>query len=68
MSDGIGKLFKVSVFGESHGKCIGVVIDCGISGLKISESDIQKELNRRKPGQSKISTTRKEEDKVEKQE
>jgi chorismate synthase len=65
MSNTIGKLFKISVFGESHGKCIGVVVDCGIAGQKISEKDIQKELDRRRPGQSKISTTRKEEDKVE---
>ena len=65
MSNTIGKLFKISVFGESHGKCIGVVIDCGIAGQKISENDVQKELDRRRPGQSKISTTRKEEDKVE---
>ena len=40
MSNTIGKLFKISVFGESHGKCIGVVIDCGIAGLKISEDDM----------------------------
>jgi len=65
MSNTIGKQFKVSIFGESHGECIGSIIDCGIAGLKISEADIQKELDRRRPGQSKISTTRKEEDKVE---
>ncbi len=52
-------------FGESHGKALGVVIDGVKPGLKISSKDIQKELDRRRPGQSKITTQRKEGDKVE---
>ncbi|MCR4368738.1 MAG: chorismate synthase [archaeon] len=60
-----GKIFSFTTFGESHGRAIGVVVDGVPAGLKISESDVQKELDRRKPGQSKITTQRKEEDKVE---
>ncbi|MFH1256545.1 MAG: chorismate synthase [Candidatus Diapherotrites archaeon] len=59
-----GKFFRIMTFGESHGKAVGVVIDGVKAGVKISEKDIQRELDRRKPGQSKISTQRKEEDKV----
>ncbi len=57
-----GESFKITTFGESHGSAIGVVIDGVKSGLKISEKDIQKELDKRKPGQSNISTSRKEGD------
>lgn len=60
-----GKIFKISTWGESHGKALGVVIDGCPSGLKLCEQDIQLYLNRRRPGQSSISTPRKEEDKVE---
>lgn len=60
-----GKLFRVSTWGESHGAGIGVVVDGCPAGLKLSEEDIQVYLNRRKPGQSKYATPRKEEDKVE---
>jgi len=60
-----GKNFKIITFGESHGKGVGVVIDGVKAGLKISKKDIQKELDRRKPGQSKITTQRKESDSVE---
>lgn len=60
-----GKLFKISTFGESHCKAIGVVIDGCPSGLEFSEKEIQLELDRRKPGQSKITTQRKESDTVE---
>lgn len=59
-----GKLFTITTFGESHGAGIGVVIDGCPAGLNIAETDIQKELDRRKPGQSKISTQRKEDDNV----
>ncbi len=59
-----GKLFTITTFGESHGLGVGVVVDGCPAGLKIAESDIQKELNRRKPGQSSITTPRKEEDKI----
>ena len=65
MSNTLGKVFKITSFGESHGKCIGIVIDGCPAGLKLKEVDIQKELDKRKPGQSKISTKRKEQDKVE---
>lgn len=60
-----GHLFKLSSFGESHGEAIGGIIDGCPAGLKIDFDFIQNELNRRKPGQSEISTPRKEEDKIE---
>ncbi len=60
-----GKLFKITTWGESHGKALGVVIDGCPAGLPLSEEDIQLFLDRRKPGKTKISTPRKEDDKVE---
>lgn len=57
-----GTLFRISTFGESHGPAIGVVIDGCPAGLEIDDSFIQAELDRRKPGQSKITTQRKEDD------
>lgn len=60
-----GKLFTVTTWGESHGKAIGVVIDGCPAGLSLCEEDIQVFLNRRKPGQSKFTTPRKEGDVVE---
>jgi len=57
-----GKLFKITTFGESHGKGIGVVIDGCPSGIELDLAHIQTQLNRRKPGQSKIVTQRKEAD------
>lgn len=62
MSNSYGTLFRISTFGESHGPAIGVVIDGCPAGLDIDEAFIQAELDRRKPGQSKITTQRKEED------
>lgn len=59
-----GKAFQIMTFGESHGKAVGVVIDGVKPDLEISEEDIQKELDRRKPGQSKVTTARKESDRV----
>ena len=59
-----GKLFRVSTFGESHGPGLGGVIDGCPAGVEIDETFIQAELDRRKPGQSKIVTQRKEGDKV----
>ena len=59
-----GKLFRITTFGESHGTAIGVIIDGVKSNLTLSEEDIQKDLDRRKPGQSSITTQRKEDDKV----
>ena len=60
-----GTIFKLSTFGESHGIAIGGMIDGCPSGLKIDHDFIQHELSRRKPGQSEITTQRKEEDTVE---
>lgn len=60
-----GKIFKIMTFGESHGKALGVVVDGCPAGLEISEADIQKELDRRRPGQSEITTPRDEKDIVE---
>jgi chorismate synthase len=62
MGNSYGTLFKTSTFGESHGLAIGVVIDGCPAGLEIDEAFIQTELTRRKPGQSKITTQRKEDD------
>lgn len=60
-----GNFFRISTWGESHGKALGVVIDGCPAGLPVNEDDIQEYLNRRKPGQTKISTPRKEDDLVE---
>lgn len=60
-----GNVFRVTTFGESHGAALGCVIDGCPAGLKIDRAEIQKELNRRKPGQSKVVTPRKESDEVE---
>ena len=60
-----GQLFRVTTFGESHGRAIGLVLDGCPAGLEIDEDFIQSELARRRPGQSAIVTQRKEEDKVE---
>ena len=60
-----GQLFKITTFGESHGPAIGVVIDGVPPKLPLSEADLQKDLDRRKPGQSKITTQRKEADRAE---
>ncbi len=60
-----GNIFKISTFGESHGRAVGVVIDGCPAGIEIDESFIQSELDRRRPGQSKITTQRQEDDKIE---
>ncbi|MFQ6136059.1 MAG: chorismate synthase [Candidatus Hydrothermarchaeales archaeon] len=60
-----GEAFKVSTHGESHGVAVGVIVDGCPAGVELSEEDIQKELDRRRPGQSELVTTRREEDKVE---
>jgi chorismate synthase len=60
-----GALFRITTWGESHGSAVGVVIDGCPSGIPLDEADIQKELNRRRPGQSGVTTPRKEEDKAE---
>ena len=60
-----GKLFRFNTWGESHGPAIGCVVDGCPPDIQIKEEEIQKELNKRKPGQSKYTTQRKEDDKVE---
>ncbi len=64
-SNSYGESFRITTFGESHGAAVGVIIDGCPAGLELNDDDIQKELDRRKPGQSKVSTLRKEDDKVE---
>jgi len=64
MSNSLGTLFKITSFGESHGRCVGIVIDGCPAGLSLSEEDVQKEVDRRKPGITG-TTSRIEQDKVE---
>lgn len=64
MANSYGKIFRITTFGESHGPAIGVIVDGCPAGLKIDEVFIQSELSRRKPGQSRITTQRKEDDNV----
>jgi chorismate synthase len=64
MSNSLGKRFVITSFGESHGKCVGVVIDSCPAGLALSESDLQPDLDKRRPGTSSISTPRYEQDKA----
>lgn len=59
-----GQIFRITTFGESHGGAVGVVVDGCPPGIEISEEEVQIELDRRKPGQSKITTPRKEADKI----
>ena len=59
-----GNIFKIMTWGESHGEGLGVVVDGCPAGIPLCEEDIQKFLDRRKPGQSKFTTPRKEDDKV----
>ncbi|MEM1891713.1 MAG: chorismate synthase [Nitrososphaerota archaeon] len=61
----IGERFVVVSFGESHGKCVGAVIDGCPAGLELSEADIQSELDLRRPGVSRVASPRAEEDRVE---
>lgn len=65
MSNTFGKLFTLTTFGESHGEAIGGVIDGMPSGIVVDMDFIQQELSRRRPGQSRITTDRKEADRVE---
>ncbi|MEF3303029.1 chorismate synthase [Paenibacillus sp. GYB003] len=59
-----GERFRVTTFGESHGESVGVVIDGVTPGVELCEADIQAQMDRRKPGQSSVTTPRKESDKV----
>jgi chorismate synthase len=65
MGNTFGQLFRVTTFGESHGGGIGVVIDGCPPRIEISETEIQRDLDRRRPGQSKLTTQRREEDRCE---
>jgi chorismate synthase len=60
----IGQLFRITTFGESHGGAVGVVVDGATPGVELSEADIQAQLDRRKPGQSSVTTPRSEPDVV----
>ena len=59
-----GHLFRITTFGESHGVALGAVVDGCPPGLPLSEADLQEDLDRRRPGQSKYTTQRKEPDQV----
>jgi len=65
MSNTLGKLFTVTSFGESHGRCVGVVVDGCPAGLMLNDADIQQEVDKRRPTKSAASTSRTEEDRVE---
>lgn len=65
MGNTFGKLFKITTFGESHGKALGAILEGCPAGLELDEEKIRLEMQRRKPGQSKITTQRKEEDEIE---
>jgi len=65
MSSSFGEIFKITNFGESHGKCVGVVIDGCPAGLPLTEEDIQIEVDKRRPNSGAGQTARQEEDKVE---
>ncbi|MDE5285288.1 MAG: chorismate synthase, partial [Buchnera aphidicola] len=60
----IGKIFRVTTFGESHGLALGCIVDGMPPGLKLCDADLQKDLNRRRPGKNRYTTQRRELDKV----
>ena len=62
---GFGTNFRITTWGETHGAGVGVVVDGCPAGLPLEREDVQKYLDRRKPGQSKYTTQRKEGDQVE---
>ena len=64
MANSFGKIYRITTFGESHGEAIGGIIDGCPAGVSIDLKAVQTEMNRRKPGQSKIVTQRKEPDEV----
>ncbi len=65
MQNSLGRLFTVTSFGESHGRCVGTVVDGCPAGLPITEADIQREVDKRRAGESLAATARLEKDKVE---
>ena len=64
MSNSIGEKFQITTFGSSHGKAVGTIVDGCPANLELSAKDIQKELDKRKPGTSSVTTPRKEDDEV----
>jgi chorismate synthase len=64
-ANSIGERFRITSFGESHGRLVGVIVDGCPAGLELSEKEVQAELDRRRPGVTSISTPRREEDRVE---
>jgi chorismate synthase len=64
MASTIGRVFRLTTFGESHGPCVGAVVDGCPARLALTEADIQPQLSRRRPGQSSLTTPRDEKDKV----
>ena len=65
MSSSFGQLFRITTFGESHGPGVGVVVDGMPPGITVDVADVQRELDRRRPGQSALTTQRQESDRVE---
>lgn len=65
LSNTMGSHFAITCFGESHGRCVGIVIDGCPAGLELTETDVQRLLDLRKPGQSIVTTQRAEQDRVE---
>jgi chorismate synthase len=65
MGNSLGKIFAITSFGESHGRCVGAIVDGCPAGLPLTEEDIQSEVDKRRPGSGPASTGRSEEDKVE---
>src|SRR3989304_3343508 len=65
MANSLGEIFRVTSFGESHGKCVGVVIDGCPAGLPLTEAEVQAEVDKRTPGATTGSTPRAESDRVE---
>ena len=63
LSSIIGNKFKISLFGEAHGKCVGVVIDGMPPGFEIDMEKLKRFLDRRRPGSSQLASTRSEKDK-----
>ena len=64
MGSSFGQLFRITTFGESHGGGVGVILDGCPPGLDLGEEDVQPELDRRRPGQSEVSTPRRESDTI----
>ena len=65
MQNSFGRLFTITSFGESHGKCVGSIVDGCPAGLPVTEADVQLEVDRRRAGLSVAATTRLEKDRVE---